>query len=128
MYKNPCRKCSDENGYIKAFKHVQGGVCFKCNGKGYTLTKTDPKVLEARRKKAEAVRTAKLDRKIGSSNLMAEELVLKYKDDPRISDGHKERCAQFVLVAMETYKVLERSDNGTYKYVESFPWYVAKAA
>jgi hypothetical protein len=128
MFKNPCSRCTDENGYIKAYNHIQGGVCFKCKGDGYVLTKTDPVILEARREKAAAIRNSKMDEKIDSGILTRKNLFEKYKDDPRISDEHKERCERFELVALETYKALERSDKGTYKFITSFPWYVSSAA
>jgi hypothetical protein len=127
MYKNPCSRCSDENGYIKVFSHVMGGVCFKCKGLGYTLSKTDPKILVARREKAANHKKANRDEKIKNANLMREQLVLKYKDDPRISDEMKARCSEFVAVAMETYDTLERIDNGKYPYADSLPWYIAQS-
>jgi hypothetical protein len=30
----PCGRCVDRSGYIRAFSHVLGGVCFECNGTG----------------------------------------------------------------------------------------------
>lgn len=32
----PCDKCSGK-GYIKMYKHVDNGICFKCRGYGYTM-------------------------------------------------------------------------------------------
>lgn len=34
--KVPCTKCSGD-GDIRAFRHVMGGVCFSCGGKGYKM-------------------------------------------------------------------------------------------
>jgi hypothetical protein len=33
----PCSRCWDENGEIKSFRHVAGGICFKCGGRGGEL-------------------------------------------------------------------------------------------
>lgn len=41
MHQIDCPRC--KNGRISAFNHVQGGVCFRCNGKGYVLVKNLPK-------------------------------------------------------------------------------------
>lgn len=30
----PCGRCVNQSGYIRAFAHVQGGICFECNGAG----------------------------------------------------------------------------------------------
>lgn len=43
MPKYECPRCSNSKGHIKAFDHVQGGVCFKCSGKGYIEQKHAPK-------------------------------------------------------------------------------------
>lgn len=29
-----CSRCCNDKGYISAYKHVKGGVCFKCKGRG----------------------------------------------------------------------------------------------
>ena len=42
MYKVDCPRCMNTSGHIRAFSHVQGGVCFKCGGKGFVLRKTKP--------------------------------------------------------------------------------------
>lgn len=34
-----CPRCHGGKGVISAFKHVQGGVCFKCGGKGFVVGK-----------------------------------------------------------------------------------------
>lgn len=34
--KTPCTKCFGK-GNIRAFSHVQGGVCFSCGGAGYKM-------------------------------------------------------------------------------------------
>lgn len=41
MIRVSCVKC-DGSGYIKAFDHVVGGVCFSCSGKGYRMMKREP--------------------------------------------------------------------------------------
>lgn len=33
-----CQRCDGE-GYLKEHRHVEGGVCFKCNGTGKQATK-----------------------------------------------------------------------------------------
>ena len=38
-----CPRCMNGKGNIRAFQHVQGGVCFKCGGKGYVERKSAPK-------------------------------------------------------------------------------------
>ena len=38
-----CNRC-DGKGYIRAYNHVQGGVCFKCRGKRYYLTNKNTSV------------------------------------------------------------------------------------
>ena len=42
MIKVTCAKC-DGTGQIRAFNHVQGGVCFSCGGKGYRMQKSQPR-------------------------------------------------------------------------------------
>lgn len=42
MYKVECSRCCNGKGRIAAFSHIQGGVCFKCGGKGYVMRKTKP--------------------------------------------------------------------------------------
>ena len=42
LVKVECMKCSG-TGYIRAFNHVMGGVCFSCGGKGYKMMKSIPK-------------------------------------------------------------------------------------
>ena len=42
MIKVDCSRCVS-NGAISAFKHVQGGVCFKCKGAGFVMQKTNPR-------------------------------------------------------------------------------------
>jgi len=42
LVKVECMKCSG-TGYIRAFNHVMGGVCFSCEGKGYKMMKSIPK-------------------------------------------------------------------------------------
>lgn len=38
-----CPRCLNGKGHIRAFTHVQGGVCFKCGGAGHIERKTAPK-------------------------------------------------------------------------------------
>jgi hypothetical protein len=38
-----CPRCLNGKGHIRAFTHVQGGVCFKCGGAGFVERKTAPK-------------------------------------------------------------------------------------
>lgn len=38
-----CPRCMKGKGHIRAFSHVQGGVCFKCGGAGHVERKTAPK-------------------------------------------------------------------------------------
>jgi hypothetical protein len=42
MIKVECPRCLNGKGFISAFKHVQGGVCFKCKGQGFVTCKTKP--------------------------------------------------------------------------------------
>lgn len=42
MNKYPCPRCTNGTGIIKAFSHVKGGVCFKCDGKGFVMLKSAP--------------------------------------------------------------------------------------
>jgi hypothetical protein len=55
-YKVDCPRC-DGTGKVWA-KHVANGVCFKCEGAGYLVRKTDPKKLEAARLRREAKKEA----------------------------------------------------------------------
>ncbi|QLO06886.1 Uncharacterised protein [Escherichia coli] len=43
MHKIECPRCLGGKGEIRAFRHVQGGVCFRCKGRGYVEVKTIPK-------------------------------------------------------------------------------------
>ena len=48
-----CACC--DNGYIRMFSHIEGGICFTCEGKGYTeaeKTKETVKTLQKRALKA----------------------------------------------------------------------------
>lgn len=38
-----CTRCMNGKGHIRAFSHVQGGVCFKCGGAGHVERKAAPK-------------------------------------------------------------------------------------
>lgn len=40
--KTPCTKCFGK-GHIRAFSHVQGGVCFSCGGAGYRMVSANHK-------------------------------------------------------------------------------------
>lgn len=47
MFKVPCPRCMNEKGVISAFRHVRGGVCFKCGGAGYVERKTEPRPMKS---------------------------------------------------------------------------------
>ncbi|MFV7771687.1 hypothetical protein [Shewanella marisflavi] len=38
-----CPKCTNGQGYINAYYHVLGGVCFHCKGKGFVEQKSAPR-------------------------------------------------------------------------------------
>lgn len=38
-----CPRCLGGKGHIRAFTHIQGGVCFKCGGAGHVERKTAPR-------------------------------------------------------------------------------------
>ena len=42
MLKVDCGKCLGR-GYIRAFSHIKGGVCFDCGGAGFKLYKNAPR-------------------------------------------------------------------------------------
>lgn len=39
--KTPCPRCGG-SGYIPRFKHVEGGICFRCKGEGIVEGKASP--------------------------------------------------------------------------------------
>ena len=53
-YKVECSRCFGGKGFIRAYSHIQAGVCFKCGGKGYTEVKTNPEKLKAAKAKRDA--------------------------------------------------------------------------
>ena len=42
MIKVDCHNCN-KSGRITAFSHIKNGICFKCEGKGYTEHKAPPR-------------------------------------------------------------------------------------
>ncbi len=42
MFKTECGKCGGK-GEIRQFAAIAGGVCFSCDGKGYSITKNAPR-------------------------------------------------------------------------------------
>lgn len=42
LIKVECPRCLGGKGTIKAFSHVRGGECFKCQGKGYVMATKAP--------------------------------------------------------------------------------------
>ncbi len=116
MYKVECPRCSNGKGVINAFRHVKGGVCFKCDGVGYVEVKTNPESLIkakiARREKAQLALRAKMEAALEVDRLREE----KYKNDSRIGPKTRERCAQHEALAHEVYLLLERIDSGEYAH------------
>lgn len=112
MFKKNCIKC-DGTGYISAFSHVEGGVCFKCGGQKYTLVKTEPEILEKRRayaakKRAEKTRLefekfisekeAKLENeRLQNNGLTNEELTEKKRE---------ERLNEIAIVAKDLLSIM----------------------
>lgn len=43
MIKVECAKCGGK-GFIKAYANIDGGRCFSCAGKGFSLQKSAPKI------------------------------------------------------------------------------------
>lgn len=53
-------------------------------------------------------------------NLMIENLITKYKDDSRLGLATKNRCTDYIKFAVQTYKLLEAVDAGTYAHSITF--------
>ncbi|MGP9633721.1 hypothetical protein ACT3R7_11710 [Halomonas sp. AOP43-A1-21] len=43
LHKADCPRCAGGKGHIDAYSHIKGGVCFKCDGKGYVMLKAAPR-------------------------------------------------------------------------------------
>jgi hypothetical protein len=77
--KQNCSKCYGK-GNIKAFGHVQGGICFNCKGTG--------KVNAPRKRKpskAQIEREAQRQQIAARNAIRQQKAFEMYKDDPRIS-------------------------------------------
>lgn len=121
MFKATCSRCGGEG---KLWNHlaVQGGVCFKCNGNGFTMVKTDPKKLKAQKEKRAAKKTSDLENRVIEGAKRQELRKEKYENDPRIGEQCRQRCEEFDLYADETYRTLENIDTGVYSHgIESLP-------
>ena len=110
MYRETCGKC-DGTGVINWARHVKGGVCFTCDGRGYLEYKTSPAV----RAKARARREAKrLKASLGSreaAQSASENREATYRNDPRI--GAKTRASMaHETYAFEIYSLLAKIDRG----------------
>lgn len=114
MFKVPCTRCLNDKGYISAYRHVKGGVCFKCDGKGYTLVKTDPaKLAKAKEKREAKAKAERKERELKAAALW-EELKSKYQDDPRLGPKARESCERSEAWAYDAYTLLARIDSGEY--------------
>ncbi len=87
--KTQCTKCGGK-GIINAFRHICGGECFSCQGKGYVMI--SKKTLNARKRRA--AKAAKLQAQREALALaerqQMEDNVDRYINDPRIGPETKE--------------------------------------
>ncbi len=102
-----CTKCGG-TGTIRAFKHIDNGRCFACQGKGFrpiTRAKLDAQNRRNAKKAAEA--TAAFNKRDQENRKLAE----KYANDPRIGPIARRRCAASYVYSSETYEWLNEIDT-----------------
>lgn len=95
----PCSRCYQENGRIRMWSHVQGGICFKCKGFGGDVMELAAaqvkaeRIMKARVKRAdqaEAKRLAKLAaRKAKQDALIAEFPALAVLLEDGVASGYR---------------------------------------
>lgn len=83
MYKIECTRCFGGKGIISAFRHVHGGVCFKCAGCGYTLSRTSPEARAKAMAKRQASEHSRQSARIARIAHRAE-LSARHANDARI--------------------------------------------
>lgn len=118
-----CAKC-DGTGTISAFRHIKGGQCFACKGRGYFLTTRRRE--EAKRKKREQER-AETKMRVEDANKRFEQQRKKYMNDPRL--GQKAQQAMTLdyiedfnaQAAAEYIRILSEWDADP-SWPDKYPW------
>lgn len=113
MYKIECSRCASGKGIISAFRHVRGGVCFKCGGDGYTLSRTSPEARAKAKAKRDAKRQAREQAAQSARIAHQETLAARYADDARIGPLASDYIARHGGDCC-IYQALADIDAGTY--------------
>lgn len=110
-YKVECSRCFGGKGFIRAYSHIQAGVCFKCGGKGYTEVKTNPEKLKAAKAKRDAKRQEEYAEREAKGIQRFNDLKNRYSNDPRIGTLCMERCVKSDNYAFAVWEALEDCDK-----------------
>lgn len=112
-----CGKCAGK-GTFNCYRHIKGGDCFSCDGRGYHLR--TQRSIDTAAKKVAAREAA---RKAGAEKQEAEwnELVAKYAADPRVGPVTRAKADAHDVYAYNMYERLSMVDSGE-ATKESHPW------
>lgn len=103
-----CGKCGGA-GYVRAFSHIRGGVCFACNGVGH-FTRTRASIQRSR--KLAGQKRANTAKRVQAANARADAREEHYRADPRIGPDTRARCEKFPAFAFQCYSLLAKIDAG----------------
>lgn len=113
VWKRVCGACRG-SGFLRNYRHVQGGRCFPCQGLGHEWLKTDPDVLQKRREKAKAKRDAEQAVRVAEAAVRSKARAEKYKDDPRVGPITRTEYVDYPEFMNEVYRILEQVDAGNH--------------
>lgn len=112
-----CGKCSGR-GTFNCYRHIQGGECFACDGRGYILTTSA--AIERKAKTAEARREDTV-RAVEAGAVAGDAREALYQNDSRLGPDTLARCVKHPVAAFETYSTLAKIDAGEFSE-ETHPW------
>ena len=78
-----CSRCGGK-GRFNCYSHVEGGVCFQCNGKGTVQVRVKSAAQIERENARKAAKQAEKDARIAEANRKYKIIEAKYTGDPRI--------------------------------------------
>ncbi len=118
-----CAKC-DGTGTISAFRHIKGGQCFACKGRGYFPTTRRREEAKSKKREKERAETKIL---VEDANKRFEQQRKKYMNDPRLGEKAQQTMTRDYIenfngqAAAEYIRILSEWDADP-SWPDKYPW------
>lgn len=112
-----CYKCN-ATGRLGHFAHIDGGICFACNGAGWFFKKDCRVYTTAEREKMDAAAVAKRERELEKQKAEAPAKRQAWLDKYNISDG-----VILIVAGCNTYEIKDELKQKGAKFYSGLGWF-----